>query len=60
MQSLKKPRRGLERRIKSGDSICLREGVKITNLSNFEITLSVKTLELDPIGRPNEPQPKVS
>jgi hypothetical protein len=51
-----KPRRGLEARIKPGQSLRLREGVELTNLGTTTILLSVKTLEAAaPIGRPNEP-----
>jgi hypothetical protein len=59
MQTNSKPRRGLEARIKPGQSIRLREGVQLTNLGTQTIKLSVQTLEQPLVGRPNE-EPKVS
>jgi hypothetical protein len=54
MKPTDKPRRGLEARIKPGESIKLREGIQLTNLGNQTIRLSVTTLEKND-GRPNEP-----
>jgi hypothetical protein len=51
MTAVKKPRRGLEARIRPGESIRLREGVEIHNTGATIANITVKTLDRE--GRPN-------